>query len=49
MNTTVFVSDTRLADPECCNVHEPPRWPTIMGLSWHNTGFPQTGRDRWCV
>jgi len=42
---TVFVSDTRLAEPEGCNVHEPPRWLTIMGLSWHNTGFPQTGRD----
>ncbi len=41
----VFVSDTKLPDPEGCNVHEPPRWPTIMGLSWHNTGFPQTGRD----
>ncbi len=25
-----FVSDTGLADPEGCNVHEPPRWPTIM-------------------
>jgi formylglycine-generating enzyme required for sulfatase activity len=24
---------------------EPPRWPTIMGLNWHNTGFPQSGRD----
>lgn len=40
-----FARDTRLADPDGCNVHEPPRWPTIMGLNWHNTGFPQTGRD----
>ena len=40
-----FVRDTALADPDGCNVHEPPRWPTIMGLNWHNTGFPQGGRD----
>jgi formylglycine-generating enzyme len=40
-----FVRDTALADPDGCNVHEPPRWPTIMGLNWHNTGFPQSGRD----
>jgi len=40
-----FVRETRLADPDGCNVHEPPRWPTIMGLNWHNTPFPQTGRD----
>lgn len=41
----VFVRETALPDPDGCNVHEPPRWPTIMGLNWHNTGFPQTGRD----
>ena len=40
-----FVRDAALADPDGCNVHEPPRWPTIMGLNWHNTGFPQSGRD----
>jgi formylglycine-generating enzyme required for sulfatase activity len=40
-----FVRDTALADPDGCNVHEPPRWPTIMGLNWHNSGFPQNGRD----
>ncbi len=40
-----FVKDVTLADPDGCNVHEPPRWPTIMGLNWHNTGFAQTGRD----
>ena len=40
-----FVRDTGLADPDGCNVHEPPRWPTIMGLNWHNTGFSQSGRD----
>ena len=40
-----FVRDTRLADPPGCNVHRPPRWPTIAGLSWHNPGFVQTGRD----
>lgn len=40
-----FVHDSGLKDPDGCNVHEPPRWPTIMGLNWHNTGFPQTGRD----
>jgi formylglycine-generating enzyme len=40
-----FVRETHLADPDGCNVHEPPRWPTIRGLNWHNTGFPQTGRD----
>jgi len=40
-----FVHDAGLADPHGCNVHEPPRWPTIMGLNWHNTGFPQSGRD----
>ena len=40
-----FASDTGLVDPDGCNVHEPPRWPTIMGLNWHNTGFTQSGRD----
>ncbi len=40
-----FVQDTGLADPDGCNVHEPPRWPTIMGLNWHDAGFPQTGRN----
>ncbi len=40
-----FVHETGLADPDGCNVHEPPRWPTIMGLNWHNTGFVQTERD----
>src|SRR5579872_540852 len=40
-----FARETHLADPDGCNVHEPPRWPTIMGLNWHNTPFPQTGRD----
>jgi sulfatase modifying factor 1 len=39
-----FVRETKLADPAGCNVHEPPRWPTARGLSWHDTGFPQTGR-----
>jgi sulfatase modifying factor 1 len=41
----VFVRETALSDPNGCNAHEPPRWRTIMGLSWHNTGFPQSGRD----
>lgn len=42
-----FVKETGLADPPGCNIHQasPPHWPTIEGLSWHNTGFPQTGRD----
>jgi formylglycine-generating enzyme required for sulfatase activity len=42
-----FVKETGLADPAGCNIHQanPPHWPTIEGLSWHNTGFPQTGRD----
>ena len=40
-----FVQETGLRDPDGCNVHEPPRWPTIMGLNWHNPGFIQTGRD----
>jgi formylglycine-generating enzyme required for sulfatase activity len=40
-----FVHDSGLKDSDGCNVHEPPRWPTIMGLNWRNTGFPQTGRD----
>jgi formylglycine-generating enzyme len=40
-----FVRETGLADPDGCNAHEPPHWPTIMGLNWHNTSFPQTGRD----
>ena len=39
-----FAHETGLVDPHGCNVHEPPRWPTIMGLNWHNTGFAQTGR-----
>jgi formylglycine-generating enzyme required for sulfatase activity len=40
-----FARQTGLRDPDGCNVHEPPHWPTIMGLNWHNTPFPQTGRD----
>jgi formylglycine-generating enzyme len=40
-----FAKETHLSDPDGCNVHEPPRWPTIMGLNWHTTPFPQTGRD----
>lgn len=39
-----FVRETKLADPSGCNVHQPPRWPTVKGLNWHNSGFPQTGR-----
>jgi formylglycine-generating enzyme required for sulfatase activity len=41
----IFVQETGLQDPQGCNVHEPPHWPTIMGLSWHSLPFPQTGRD----
>jgi sulfatase modifying factor 1 len=41
----VFVQATGLADPDGCNAHIPPRWPKMPGLSWHNTGFAQTGRD----
>src|SRR5690348_9780873 len=40
-----FALETRLRNPAGCNVHEPPNWPTKMGLSWHTTPFPQTGRD----
>jgi formylglycine-generating enzyme required for sulfatase activity len=40
-----FARDTRLTDPAGCNIHRPPRWPTVRGLSWRNTGFPQTDRD----
>ncbi|HKC16441.1 MAG TPA: formylglycine-generating enzyme family protein [Steroidobacteraceae bacterium] len=41
---SAFAQETKLADPGGCNVHVPPRWPTIRGLSWHNTGFAQTDR-----
>jgi formylglycine-generating enzyme required for sulfatase activity len=40
-----FARATNLKDPDGCNVHEPPHWPKIMGLSWRNTPFPQTERD----
>lgn len=40
-----FARATQLPDPPGCNVHQPPHWPTIKGLSWHNPGFEQTGRD----
>lgn len=40
-----FVQETHLRDPDGCNVHEPPHWPTVMGLNWHTTPFRQTGRD----
>lgn len=40
-----FVLETHLRDPDGCNVHEPPNWPKKMGLNWHATPFPQTGRD----
>ena len=41
-----FVSDTHLPDPDGCNIHSAPghNWPTIKGLNWHHTGFPQTDR-----
>ena len=41
----VFAEATHLQDPDGCNVHEPPRWPKIMGLSWHVTPYRQTGSD----
>jgi formylglycine-generating enzyme len=40
-----FVEDIRLRDPAGCNVHQPPDWRTVRGLSWHQTSFHQTGRD----
>jgi formylglycine-generating enzyme len=40
-----FALETQLRDPDGCNVHEPPHWPKRMGLSWHATAFPQSGRD----
>jgi len=40
-----FARATQLPDPPGCNVHQPPHWPTIKGLSWHSPGFEQTGRD----
>jgi sulfatase modifying factor 1 len=40
-----FAQETRLHDPDGCNVHEPPNWPKKAGLSWHTTPYPQTGRD----
>ena len=39
-----FAREAGLADPMGCNIHQPPHWPTIKGLNWHNTGFYQTGR-----
>jgi formylglycine-generating enzyme len=40
-----FAREVNLKDPDGCNVHEPPHWPKIMGLSWHNPSFTQTERD----
>lgn len=40
-----FAHETRLRDPDGCNVHEPPHWRMIKGLSWHHTPFRQTDRD----
>ena len=40
-----FALETHLPDPDGCNVHEPPNWPKRMGVNWHTTPFPQTGRD----
>lgn len=40
-----FAIETRLRDPDGCNVHEPPNWPEKKGLNWHATPFPQSGRD----
>lgn len=42
-----FVKETALPDPRYgCNRHMPkaPFWPQTRGLSWHDTGFPQTDR-----
>lgn len=42
-----FVGETGLKDPEYgCNRHmpKPPYWPQTAGLSWRDTGFPQTDR-----
>jgi formylglycine-generating enzyme required for sulfatase activity len=39
-----FVRETKLPDPTGCNAHNPPRWPNVPGVSWHNTVLPQTGR-----
>jgi formylglycine-generating enzyme required for sulfatase activity len=38
-----FARGTKLQDPAGCNIHLPPNWPTIPGLNWHHTGFPQNG------
>jgi formylglycine-generating enzyme required for sulfatase activity len=40
-----FARETQLRDPAGCNTHVPPQWLTIPNLSWHSTGFDQTGRD----
>jgi formylglycine-generating enzyme len=40
-----FALQTRLRDPDGCNVHEPPNWVKRARLNWHTTPFPQTRRD----
>lgn len=40
-----FVQETQLQDPDGCHIDEPPSWPKKLGLNWHATSFPQTGRD----
>jgi len=40
-----FALETHLRDPDGCNVHDPPNWPKKIGVNWHSTPFPQTGRD----
>jgi formylglycine-generating enzyme required for sulfatase activity len=38
-----FVRATHLPDPTGCNAHNPPRWPNVPGVNWHNTVFEQSG------
>lgn len=40
-----FALETHLRDPDGCHIHEPPNWPEKAGLNWHNTSYPQSGRD----
>jgi formylglycine-generating enzyme required for sulfatase activity len=39
-----FAEATKLPDPPKCNVHVPPHWPGVAGLSWRHTPFAQTDR-----
>jgi formylglycine-generating enzyme required for sulfatase activity len=44
-----FARETRIPDPDGCNVHDPPNWPKETGLNCIRSHFPRRVATRWCA